>query len=251
MAKELTVAEKLKQLYKLQTIDSKLDEIKIMKGELPMEVQDLEDDIAGLNTRIGRINENLEEISTEISNHNTNIKESEALIERYTKQLDDVKNNREFDALNKEIELQKLEIQLSEKRIKEAKIAEEKKQESLGKVEERLKKREEDLKRKKTELGDILAKTEKEEEKLLKSSASARKGIEERLLKSYDRTRKNYRNGIAVATLTRESCGGCFNKIPPQVQIDIGVMHNIIACEHCGRILVDENFVNSSEKAKK
>jgi predicted nucleic acid-binding Zn-ribbon protein len=248
MAKELTVAEKLKQLYKLQTIDSKLDEIKIMKGELPMEVQDLEDDIAGLNTRINRIKYSLEEIGDEISNHNANIKESEKLIAKYTKQLDDVKNNREFDALNKEIELQKLEIQLSEKKIKEAKFNEEKKNDNLASVEEKLKAREEDLERKKTELSNILVKTEKEEEKLLKASVSARKGIDDRLLKSYDRTRKNYRNGIAVATLTRESCGGCFNKIPPQVQIDIGVMQNIIACEHCGRILVDENFVNPSDK---
>jgi hypothetical protein len=249
MAKELTVPEKLQQLYNLQMIDSKLDEIKIMKGELPMEVQDLEDDIAGLSTRINKIKDSLDEINQEISNHTANIKESEALIEKYSKQLDNVKNNREFDALNKEVEMQKLEIQLSEKKMREANNLKENKEDSLSRFTEKLTTREGDLKRKKEELSTILGKTEKEEEKLLKKSATARKGIEERLLKAYDKTRRTYRNGLAVATLTRESCGGCFNKIPPQVQIEIGVMKNIIACEHCGRILVDENFVSEvSEK---
>ncbi len=244
MAKELTVPEKLDQLYNLQLIDSKLDEIKIMKGELPVEVQDLEDDIAGLNTRINKIKENLDEVNSELSNHLANVKNSESLILKYTKDLDNVKNNREFDALNKELEMQKLEIQLSEKKSREATTQKVSKEENLVKFEEKLAKRDDDLKRKKDELSSILGKTEKEEEKLLKQSASARKGIEERLLKAYDKTRRTYRNGVAVATLNRESCGGCFNKIPPQVQIEIGVMKTILTCEHCGRILVDENFVS-------
>lgn len=247
MAKELTVPEKLEQLYNLQLIDSKLDEIKIMKGELPVEVQDLEDDIAGLNTRISKIKENLDEVNGELSNHSENVKRSEGLIEKYTKDLDNVKNNREFDALNKELEMQKLEIQLSEKRIRESTIQKTTKEESLLKFEEKLAKRNEDLKRKNDELSTILGKTEKEEEKLLKQSATARKGIEERLLKAYDKTRRTYRNGVAVAKLNRESCGGCFNKIPPQVQIEIGVMKTILTCEHCGRILVDENFVTEKK----
>jgi len=250
MAKELTVPEKLQQLYSLQVIDSKLDEIKIMKGELPMEVQDLEDDIEGLKTRISKLNGSLDEIQQELNNHAANIKNSEALIEKYTRDLDNVKNNREFDALNKELEMQKLEIQLSEKKTREANGLKESKEASLGVVQEKLAKREADLVTKKEELSSILGKTEKEEEKLLKQSTSARKSIEERLLKSYDKTRRTYRNGLAVATLNRESCGGCFNKIPPQVQIEIGVMKTIIACEHCGRILVDENFVNNISKKK-
>ena len=246
MAKELTVPEKLKQLYSLQMIDSKLDEIKIMKGELPMEVQDLEDEIAGLQIRISKVKESLDSINHDKSSHEANIKNCEALIERYTKQLDNVKNNREFDALNKEIEMQNLEIQLSQKKIREAKLALENKDESLKRLEEKIGHRENDLKNKKDELSNILVKTEKEEEKLLKETTVARNSIEERLLKAYDKIRKTYRNGLAVASLAREACGGCFNKIPPQVQIEIGVMKNIIACEHCGRILIDENFVTEA-----
>ena len=245
MAKELTVAEKLEKLYNLQTIDSKLDEIKVMKGELPMEVQDLEDDISGLQIRISKISENVDALNHELSSHKGNIKDSEKLIEKYSKDLDNVKNNREFDALNKEIEMQKLEIQLSEKKIRETQGQLEKKVESLSKFEEKMNHRREDLNTKKDELNNILVNTEKEEEKLIKQSENARKDIEPRLLKAYDKIRKTYRNGLAIATLSRESCGGCFNKVPPQVQIEIGVMKNIIACEHCGRILVDENFVGA------
>ena len=243
MAKELTVPEKLKQLYSLQQVDSKLDEIKVMKGELPMEVQDLEDDIEGLQIRIKKLEGSIDDLNSEISKHEANIKESEALIEKYNRDLDNVKNNREFDALNKEIEMQKLEIQLSEKKIREGKGSKQNKEEGLAKYQERIQKRKSDLERKKEELSTILGKTEKEEEKLLKQSVAARNGIEERLLKAYDKTRKAYRNGIAVATISREACGGCFNKIPPQKQIEIGIMKTILPCEHCGRILVDENFV--------
>lgn len=242
--KELSVKEKLAQLHKLQQIDSKLDEIKVMKGELPMEVSDLEDDIAGLKTRAQRLQDTLADIDSEINRHKANIKDSENLIQRYQQQLDNVKNNREFDALNKEIELQRLEIQLSEKKIREATSTQGLKSESLGGINEKIDHRSKDLDLKKEELAGIIEKTEKEEEKLVKESEKARKDIEPRLLKAYDKIRSSYRNGLAVAPISRESCGGCFNKIPPQVQIEIGIMKNIVACEHCGRILIDESFIN-------
>lgn len=248
MAKEPTVKEKLTQLYSLQTIDSKLDEIKVMKGELPMEVSDLEDELIGLNTRQGKLNGEIDEIKDVISKHTANIKESEALIEKYKKQLENVKNNREFDALNKELEMQALEIQLSEKRSSEAAKSLEAKEETLEKVVTKTNLRADALETKKEELDKILAKTEKDEAKLLKESAKARKGIEERYLKSYDKIRKSYRNGLAVAVLARESCGGCYNKIPPQLQIEISSMKNVFPCEHCGRILIDQSIVDEVTK---
>ena len=245
--KELSVKEKLVQLHKLQIIDSKLDEIKVMKGELPMEVSDLEDEIVGLKTRSQRLSDTVADIDDEINKHRGNIKDSEALILKYQQQLDNVKNNREFDALNKEVELQRLEIQLSEKRIRESTVARTGKAESLAVIDEKISLRSKDLDLKKEELAGIIEKTEKEEEKLVKESEKARKDIEARLLKAYDKIRVSYRNGLAVAAISRESCGGCFNKIPPQVQIEIGIMKNNIACEHCGRILVDEAFVYEAD----
>ena len=239
---EMSVKEKLEGLYALQQIDSKLAEIEILKGELPMEVSDLEDEIIGLETRISKLKENIEAIETEVSNHKANIAESEALIERYNSQLDNVKNNREYDALTKEIELQKLEIQLSEKKINDTKNGKVLKEEALTKAEERLEGKKSDLDRKKVELEKIISKTEKEETKLKKASEKARKSIEERLLKSYDKISSSYRNGLGVVTVNRGACGGCFNRIPPQQIIEIGVMKNIIACEHCGRVIVDESF---------
>lgn len=242
--KELSVKEKLVQLSKLQKIDSKLDEIKIMKGELPMEVSDLEDDIVGLNTREQKLRDTISNLDNEILQHNNNIKESEALIARYKQQLDNVKNNREYDALNKEVDYQNLEIELSKKKINKAIIDKEAKEESLKQISDKIALRIKDLDAKKAELAGIIEKTEKEEEKLIKESDKARKDIEPRFLKAYDKIRSSYRNGLAVVPISRESCGGCFNKIPPQIQIEIGVMKNIIACEHCGRILIDEQFVN-------
>ena len=242
--KELSVKEKLSQLYKLQKVDSKLDEIKVMKGELPMEVSDLEDDIAGLDTREHKLRETIAEIDHEINQHRNNIKESEALIARYKQQLDNVKNNREYDALNKEVDFQQLEIQLSEKKINKGLAEKASKEESLNNLSEKKAIRTKDLDAKKAELAAIIEKTEKEEEKLIKESDKARKDIEPRLLKAYDKIRTSYRNGLAVVPIAREACGGCYNKIPPQIQIEIGVMKNIIACEHCGRILVDEQFIN-------
>lgn len=238
--KNVSVQDSLKSLYELQSIDSKLDELKILLGELPMEVNDLEDEIAGLETRIEKIKTAMEEKTDEISKYNAGIAESEALIERYNKQLDNVKNNREYDALSKELEIQKLDIQLSNKKIKGAEAEIEQKKEQLTSSEEKLDKRKSDLEEKKTELAVLEEKTEKDKVKLLNKSEKARKKIEDRLLKSYDKIRKTYRNGLAVVTVNRGACGGCFNQIPPQLQIEIGIMKNIVACEHCGRVIVDE-----------
>ena len=244
MAKqELTVEEKLRQLYQLQLIDSQLDEIAIMKGELPMEVSDLEDEIAGLQTRVTRLSNNVDDMKKEMNRHQENIKNSEALIERYGKQMDNVKNNREFDALSKELELQRLEIQLSEKKIREANVQLSNKEETLVAAKERLEQKEKDLVTKKVELEKIIEKTEKEEDKLGRKSDKAKKGVEDRLVKAYDKVRTAYRNGLAVVTVQRDSCGGCFNQIPPQIQLEIGLRKKIVACEHCGRILVDDNIL--------
>ena len=241
MAKTTTgVAEILQQLHDLQVIDSKIDEIQILKGELPIEVSDLEDEIAGLQTRIDKLSGKVAEIDSEISSHNANIKESGILVERYEKQLDEVKNNREFEALTKEIEMQKLEVQLSEKKIGEAESQKDLKQIALDEAKSRFEAKDKNLNEKRVELEAIISKTEAEEEKFRKKSNSARKKIEDRLLKSYDRIRGRYRNGLAVVTIKRDSCGGCFNRIPPQVQIEIGTYKKIMACEHCGRVLVDD-----------
>lgn len=251
-AKELSVAEKLKQLFELQMIDSELDQIQILKGELPIEVADLEDEIAGMDTRISKLKAQLKELEQEVARHSTNIKDANLHIERYTKQLDNVKNNREFDALTKEIENQKLEIQLSEKRIKDFKSQIALKQETQDVNEKRLAQKMKDLDNKKVELATIIEKTEKEEDKLLKKTEKARKKIEDRLLRAYDKTRSSYRNGLAVVKVERDACGGCFNKVPAQVQIEIGLRKKIMACEHCGRILVDNEILNifSEESAE-
>jgi uncharacterized protein len=245
--KELSVAEKLKQLYELQMIDSELDQIGVLKGELPMEVADLEDEIAGLDTRIQRMKNQVKEADVEAKRHEANIKDANGHIDRYTKQLDNVKNNREFEALQKEIENQKLEIQLSEKRNREHKAIAVQKQELLTTTELRFTQKNKDLDNKKIELAQIIEKTEKEEEKYLKKTEKARKKIEDRLLAAYDKTRKSYRNGLAVVKVERDSCGGCFNKVPAQIQIEIALRKKIVACEHCGRVLVDNDILNSSE----
>jgi len=244
------VSDKLRAIYQLQRIDSKIDEIQVLKGELPIEVSDLEDEIVGLQTRTTKLNDKISEIEAEISSHNANIKESNMLIERYEKQLDEVKNNREFEALTKEIEMQKLEIQLSEKKIKDAALAKETKDATLSEANERLKGKQDNLEEKKVELEKIIKKTESEEKKLHKKSTAARKDIDDRLLLSYDRTRSRYRNGLAVVTVKRDSCGGCFNRIPPQLQIEIGLYKNIMACEHCGRVLIDDVIAEELDAVK-
>jgi len=242
---ELSIAEKLKQLYQLQLIDSQIDQIAILKGELPMEVSDLEDEIIGLETRVNKLAANLEDLEGEVSRHTGNLKEAEALIERYEKQTDNVKNDREYNALQKELEIQKLEIQLSEKKSGEIKGIIANKEETLKATQERFDQKKKDLDIKKVELEKIIEKTVKDTEKLIKKSDRAKKKIDERLLKAYLKVRTAYRNGLGVVTVERDSCGGCFNQIPPQVQLEIGMRKKVIACEHCGRVLVDNNILNA------
>ncbi|MCS6928087.1 MAG: C4-type zinc ribbon domain-containing protein [Saprospiraceae bacterium] len=236
---EATIAEKLTKLWNLQQIDSQLDEIVALKGELPMEVSDLEDEIAGLETRCKKIRSIIKEIEGEIAEKQARIKEYESLLKKYRKQLDDVKNNREYEALTKEIEMAEVEIQLAEKHIRQARGKIDAQKEMLTATEARLAARQKDLELKKVELDAIIARTEEEERALRQKSENARRDIEERLLRAYDKMRSTYRNGLAVVTIERDACGGCFNAIPPQVQLEIGLHKKIIACEHCGRILVD------------
>jgi hypothetical protein len=247
MVAEVSVAEKLKMLWSLQQIDSQMDEIQILKGELPMEVADLEDEIAGLETRIKKLKVNLKESEQDISKMQASSKEADANIKRYQKQLEEVKNNREYEALQKEIELAKLDIQLSEKRVREAKSQLDGKKDSIAVAESRFEVKQKELDAKKVELQGIIEKTEQEEAKLRIRSDKARQGIEDRLLKAYDKTRRTYRNGLAVVTVERNSCGGCFNNVPPQVQLEIGLHKKILACEHCGRILVDHSIAHPEE----
>lgn len=247
MTVELTVEEKLKKMYELQRLDSQIDEIQILKGELPAEVQDLEDELTGLETRLGRLQVESKEAINDISKFQGHIKEAEANILRYQAQLDNVKNNREFEALTKELELAKLDIELNEKKMRNAKLDSDKKQDLLTATEERLERKRKELETKRTELEQIIEKTESEEQDLRRRSAEARKYIEDRLIRAYDKIRTSYRNGLAVVTVERNSCGGCFNKIPPQLQLEIGVSKNIVACEHCGRILVDDGILGEAK----
>ena len=246
---ERTVSDKLHNLYELQLIDSNLDDIQILKGELPMEVSDLEDEIAGLQKRVERMQGAVDDTDAQTNRLNGLITDANAAIEKYQRQMDEVKNNREYEALQKEIELQSLDIQLSEKRLGELAIAREVKQEQLDNAKEKLETRTADLDRKRVELEKIVAKTEKEERKLKRQSDAARKNIEERLLKAYDKIRSSYRNGLAVVGTERSSCGGCFNAVPPQTRLEIGLHKKIIACEHCGRILIDEEVMNPEAAA--
>jgi uncharacterized protein len=248
-AKELSVAERLKAMYELQQVDSELDQIQILKGELPMEVSDLEDEIAGLETRVNKLRFQLEDMDGEMRRHDTNIKEADLHIQRYSKQLDNVKNNREYEALVKEIENQKLEIQLSQKRIRESQAQFSGKEETLIATEARLNQKLRDVEQKRVELANIIEKTEKEEEKLKKRSDKARKKIEDRYLIAYDKIRTSYRNGLAVVTVDRNACGGCFNRIPPQLQLEIGLRKKVMVCEHCGRVLVDRDILNADVEA--
>jgi predicted nucleic acid-binding Zn-ribbon protein len=236
--KELSVEERLQQLWNLQQIDTKVDKIKILKGELPEEVQILEDVITGLNVRLDNLNEELTELDEEMGNRKNAKAMAKELITRYEKQQNSVKNNREFEALSKEIELQKLEIQLSEKKIGDATAKVELKKGLIEETEANIATREKELKTKKKELDKIIAETEKEEDELKKESVKAEKKVEDRLLKAYHRIRGAYRNGLAVVAVLRDSCGGCYAKIPPQRQAEIRSKRRIITCEHCGRILV-------------
>jgi len=239
-AKQATVEEKLIALYKLQSIDTEIDKIKILRGELPLEVQDLEDEIAGLQTRVSNINEEISNFDTSIKEKESMMKDSKALIKKYEEQLKNIRNNREFDSLNKEIEFQNLEIELAEKRVKEAKSSIVGKMDVISGAKMRLDDRKNDLKTKNSELESIIAETQKDEQKLSKESSTAEKVIDERLLNAYKRLRGSVRNGLAVVPVLRDACGGCFNTVPPQRQMDIAARKKVIVCEYCGRVLVDK-----------
>ncbi|MFP4024187.1 MAG: zinc ribbon domain-containing protein [Thiohalospira sp.] len=240
--KDLTVEEKLKALFELQVVDSKIDDIKRLRGELPLEVQDLEDEIEGLQTRIQNFEEEVDKLEDSITHKKNEIKEAQALIKKYTEQQNNVRNNREFDSLAKEIEYQNLEIELCEKRIKEFTAKIEEKSEIIKESKEVLEDRVSDLEDKKAELNSIVSETQKEEEDLVNKSESIQGIIEDRLLNAYKKIRANARNGLAVVSVQRDACGGCFNKIPPQRQLDVRSRKKIIVCEYCGRILVDPDL---------
>jgi predicted nucleic acid-binding Zn-ribbon protein len=247
---ENTVAKKLESLLKLQIIDSKLDEIRKVRGDLPAEVQDLEDEIAGYETRIGKYKEELTILNETISKHKQEIKEAERLIEKYQQQQTNVKNNREFEAISKEMELQDLETQVAKKKIRETLAKIEKKEESIEETENALNERNKDLKNKRKELDIIMSESEEDEDKLKKEREKRSKLIEPRLYKPYMKTRENAQNGLAVVTVKRDACGGCFNIVPPQRQAEIREKKKIIVCEHCGRIFADVEEVVIVEKEK-
>jgi len=236
---EATVEQKLRALYDLQLIDSRVDEIRNVRGELPLEVEDLEDDVLGLKTRMDKLKTDVETINFEIGAKKNLIEEAKTLIKKYTEQQKNVRNSREFNSISKELEFQELEIQLAEKNIKEFKAQIEQKKEVISETKERLSERESHLKHKKSELDAILAETEKEEKALLDKSEKFQNEIEERLVKAYARIRNNVKNGLAVVPIERGASGGSFFTIPPQVQVEIASRKKIITDEHSGRILVD------------
>ena len=239
---EQSVEEKLKALFELQTLHTQIDKIRQTRGELPMEVADLEDEVAGLETRIQKIKSDLDELEDQIVTRKNLIKDALAATKKYETQLNDVKNNREYDAISKEIEIQGLEIQVSEKKIKEYSFEIQNKTEVYENALVNITERKKDLELKKAELDMITAETEKDEAGILVKAKKAEKHIDERLLIAYNRLRGNAKNGLAVVSIKRDSCSGCFNQIPPQRQLDIRQRKRIIVCEHCGRILVDEGF---------
>ena len=237
--KDFSVEEKLVNLHKLQTVDSSINQIEILRGELPMEVKDLEDEVQGLVNRQNRIEEEINGITEFIESKKAAIKESEELIAKYEKQSENVKNNREFEAINKELEMQGLEIKLAEKHIRDANEELTEKIKVLDAAKKTIAVKDGVLTHKKSELEKIIADTEIEEKELRSKSEAARSHIDDRLLYSYDRIRNSYRNGLAVVTVERDACGGCFNSIPPQRQSEIRLHKKIIVCENCGRILVE------------
>jgi predicted nucleic acid-binding Zn-ribbon protein len=246
---EQTVEQKLKALYELQNLHTKIDKIRQIRGELPMEVADLEDEVAGLETRIQKIKAELDDTEDAIVNRKNMIKDAQTLIKKYDTQLKDVKNNREYDALTKEVEIQNLEIQVCEKKIKEHGFEIASKTEIYDQALANIEARKGDLELKKAELETITSETEKEEQALVKKADKAQTQIEERLLTAYHRLRTNAVNGLAVVTIDRDSCSGCFNQIPPQRQLDIRQRKKVIVCEHCGRILVDEALTQELAEA--
>jgi predicted nucleic acid-binding Zn-ribbon protein len=241
---EHSVKERLLALYQLQTVDSEIDRLLTIRGELPLEVQDLADEIVGMETRMSKFEDEVEGLEKKITDKKYSIQDSIDLIKKYEGQQNNVRNNREFDALSKEIEFQGLEMQLAEKHIREFKVQIEAKNELITSLKASLDARKDDLLHKEKELDEIIKETEKEEKQLAKKSKAAEASIEDRLLNAYTRLRKNARNGLAVVQVQRDACGGCHSKIPPQRQLDIKTFKKIIACEHCGRILIDTEGID-------
>lgn len=240
--KDFSVEEKLIAVLTLQKIDSKIDEIQTLKGELPMEVKDLEDEIEGLQTRVNNIDAEIDSINKFIVQKTDAKKDAQALIKKYEKQQDNVKNNREFEAINKEMEMQELEVRLNEKHIKDAGFELKDREAQRNRTLDKINDLRDALKTKKTELEKIITETEKEEKQLVVKSDEAKEKVDSRLLTGYERIRKSYKNGLAVVPIMRDSCGGCFNIIPPQRQSEIRQRKKIIVCEHCGRLLVDTDL---------
>lgn len=242
---EISIEKKLIALYSLQQIDSQIDRIRIIRGELPLEVEDLEDEIIGLQTRIDNYVQDIENLNTQIKDKENQIKDNQAHIKNYEAQQMNVRNSREFDSLSKEIEFQNLEIALAEKRVKEYSHSLNLKNDEIAAAQKIVEERRNDLDVKKNELSDIVNETEKEEQTLLNKSEDYQRYIEERLLTAYKRIRKNARNGLAVVSVERDACGGCFSAIPPQRQLDIRMHKKIIVCEYCGRILIDHGLAST------
>lgn len=244
---EISIEDKLRALFRLQLVDSEIDKIKILRGELPLEVQDLEDEVAGLETRLGNLREEVMNLDKSVAQKNNEIVQAEALIKKYAEQQNNVRNNREYDSLSKEIEYQNLEIELFNKKIREFNIQIDEKKLVIADSEAALNEKKADLANKQAELEEIIADTQKEEEGLYNKSEKIQEVIEERLLTAYKRIRTNARNGLAVVTVQRDACGGCFNQIPPQRQLDIKSRKKIIVCEYCGRILVDDEIIKEAD----
>lgn len=245
---DLSVEEKLKNLYQLQTMLSEIDKIKTLRGELPLEVQDLEDEIAGLTTRVEKIQSDITEQKKMIASEKRNVDEATASVSRYKEQLDNVRNNREYDTLSKEVEFRGLEIELSQKKIREATETIEQHDKEIQEYVEQLNDRRTALDLKRSELDDIVAETRAEEEKLRDKAKALEVTIEPRLLTAFKRIRKNSRNGLGIVYVQRDACGGCFNKIPPQRQLDIRMRKKIIVCEYCGRIMIDPELAGVEKK---
>ena len=243
-----TVEERLKALYRLQRIESKIDEIRTLRGELPLEVSELEEEVEGLNTRISRYKSDVERFNDEISSEKLKIEEAQAKITKKEEEKNQVRNNREFDALSKEIEYQELDMELSNKNIRKLQNNIERRTEDISQAAEHLKSREDDLKDKKKALSDIITETEQDEKKLIALADATRPLIDERSLMAYNRIRDKARNGLTVVTVQRDSCGGCFNMIPPQRQLDVKMRKKMIVCEFCGRMLVDEGMADEYDE---
>lgn len=243
---EISIEQRLRALFSLQLVDSEIDKIKTLRGELPLEVQDLEDEIVGLETRLGNLRDEVSNLDKAVAKKNNEIADAEALIKKYEEQQKNVRNNREFDSLSKEIEYQNLEIELFNKKIREFNFQIDEKKVVITESETTLSDRQADLDIKKSELDEIISDTQKEEEGLHKKSDKIQAVIEDRLLTAYKRIRTNARNGLAVVSIQRDACGGCFNQIPPQRQLDIKSRKKIIVCEYCGRILVDDEIISGT-----